>query len=74
MVPDTGGRRIDRRLFHACLLALGVLVFVLAAQEVQHHRRIVRWWQVGLFPWTFRFWRTNTWIRSRAGGLSNPYV
>jgi hypothetical protein len=48
MVPDTGGRRIDRRLLQACLLALGVLVFVLVVQEIQHHRRIARWRQLGL--------------------------
>jgi hypothetical protein len=32
----------------ACLLALGVLVFVLAVQEVQHHRRIEQWRTMGL--------------------------
>ena len=48
MVPEPGGRRIDRRLLQAGLLALGLLVFVLIVQEVQHHRRIERWWQLGL--------------------------
>jgi hypothetical protein len=41
-------RRIDLRLVIAAVLAVGLLVSVLAIAEYRHHRRIVRWHELGM--------------------------